>query len=548
MTAGQFQEEVLRRLEEAGQKLAAIRDGAVDALGVDARDGPQGLARGGSDQPFRAFVESMQEGAVLLALDGTILYANSVFAAMVGRVPSQLVGLELGELVLPDYEYTAQDLLKSGLQRTTKGTLRFRADGDSIPAQLTLSPLARGPEPTCCCVVFDLRERELIEKADAAQQAAQQANAAKDRFLAILSHELRSPLNTVLGWAQILTQRPDLDESARRAVQTIERSARAQAQMIADLLDISRIVAKKLHLEFDVVDFKSVVESAVSSAAVARTDRSVEIASEMPELDVPIHGDSTRLQQIVTNLLNNAVKFTPSGGKIRVRLESAGGEAVLAVSDTGIGIQPAQLPHVFEPFRQAGTELNHRKGGLGLGLAIARELAEAHGGRVEAQSDGPGCGATFTVRLPQAPAQAPSVAEDRGPGAELRQVRVLVVDDETDTLELTRYLLEGAGAVVETVDSAPAALSLLDSRRFDVLVSDIGLPEQDGHALVREVRARGYSGSVFPAIALTGYATSADATMCAAAGFQMHLAKPVDARELVRSIARLAATRESSPA
>jgi CheY-like chemotaxis protein len=201
---------------------------------------------------------------------------------------------------------------------------------------------------------------------------------------------------------------------------------------------------------------------------------------------------------------------------------------------------------VFDPFCQASADINQRKGGLGLGLAIARQLTEAHGGRITAHSDGPGCGCTFTVRLPQPPAQAPQSEEGAAPGGELREVRVLVVDDEADTLELTRYLLESAGAEVETADSAPAALSLLDSRSFDVLVSDIGLPGQDGHALVRELRARGYSGAAIPAIALTGYATSADATMCAAAGFQMHLAKPVDARELVRSIASLAASRASS--
>lgn len=545
MAATQSSEEVLRRFEEPEQTLPAICDGAVDAVTVHA-EGPRVFTQASPDQPFQTFVESMQEGAITLAADGTILYANAFFAAMLARLPSQLIGVELRALVLPDYEFTAQDLLKSGLSGTTKGTLRLRAGDDSIPVQLTLAPLTHGSEPTCCGVVFDLRERELVEKAHAAQQAAEQANAAKDRFLAILSHELRSPLNTVLGWAQILTQRADLDEPCRRAIQTIERSARAQAQMIADLLDISRIVAKKLHLELDVVDFKSVVESAVSAAALGRTDTSVELASELPELDVPVNGDATRLQQIVTNLLNNAVKFTPSGGKIRVRLESVDREAVLTVSDNGVGIHPGQLAHVFDPFRQAAADINHRKGGLGLGLAIARQLAEAHGGRVDAQSDGLGCGSSFTVRLPQAPVHVLSPVEGAGPGAELREVRVLVVDDEADTLELTRYLLESAGALVETADSAPAALAVLDSRRFDVLVSDIGLPEQDGHALVREVRARGHTGNALPAIALTGYATSADATLCAAAGFQMHLAKPVDARELVRSIARLAATRESS--
>jgi CheY-like chemotaxis protein/nitrogen-specific signal transduction histidine kinase len=430
------------------------------------------------------------------------------------------------------------------LNGTTKGTLRLRNDGDSLPVQLTLSPLEHGSMITCCGVVLDLRERECMEKAHAAQEAAEQSNAAKDRFLAVLSHELRSPLNTVLGWAQILNQRSDLDAATRRAVQTIERSARAQAQMIADLLDISRIVAKKLHLEFDLVDLKTVVESALSAAALSRADKRMEITSELPEFDAPVYGDATRLQQIVTNLLNNALKYTPSGGRIHVRLQAFAGELVLSVTDTGSGIVAEQLPHVFDPFRQAGAELNDRKGGLGLGLAIARQLVEAHGGQIEASSDGPGNGSSFTVRLPQAPAPSLNAVDGGSLGAQLFGLRVLVVDDESDTLELTRYLLETAGAGVETADSAHAALTLLASQHFDVLVSDIGLPGQDGHAFMREVRARGFSARSFPAIALTGYASAADATLCAAAGFQKHLAKPVEARELVHTIARLAAGRD----
>lgn len=533
--------ELVEELSHATQTLQAIREGSVDALVVEGPSGPAIYTLEGPDEPFRTFVEGMQEGAITISSDGKLLYANSFFADLIGCVPSEVIGRPLIEFVAPDYRYTCRSLLEQGLAHSIKGTLRLLRGVERIPVQLTLSPLNRRESPTCCGVVFDLREREQADAATAARDAAEQANAAKDKFLAVLSHELRSPLNAVLGWAQILGRSSTLDDASRRAVQAIERNARVQAQLIADLLDISRIVMHKLHLEMEVTDLKAIVESSVQAARLGLTasGKNLSIQSRSPEAEVHVYGDTTRLQQVVTNLLNNAMNFTESGGRIDVELALDGESARLTVRDTGVGIAAAQLEHIFDPFHQAAEDLNHRKGGLGLGLAIARQIVEAHGGSVSAASDGNGTGSTFTLRL--GPVVTPSFvasavsSEER----ELSKIQVLLVDDESDTLDVTRYLLEGAGATVKTADSAAAALEVIQKERFDVLVSDIGLPFQDGFALMREVRARGFGADALPAIALTGYASSSDARRSSAAGFQVHMAKPVDAQALVRAIKTL---------
>lgn len=532
-------------LSQAKQTLQAIREGSVDALVVEGPGGPAIYTLEGPDEPFRTFVEGMQEGAITLSDGGELLYANTFFADLVGSVPSEVMGRPLIEFVAPDYRYTCRSLIEQGLSRPIKGNLRLMRGTERISVQLTLSPLNRRETPTCCGVVFDLREREQADSANAARDAAEQANAAKDKFLAVLSHELRSPLNAVLGWAQILNRSPSIDDASRRAVQAIERNARVQAQLIADLLDISRIVMHKLHLEMEVADFKAIVESAVQAARLGLgvTGKKLVIESRSPEAEVYVYGDPARLQQVVTNLLNNAMNFTENGGRIDVGLSLEDDGAVLTVRDTGVGIAPGQLEHIFDPFHQAAEDVNHRKGGLGLGLAIARQIAGAHGGSINATSDGHGKGSTFTLRLgavvtPSFVART-TTTEER----ELSKLQVLLVDDESDTLDVTRYLLEGAGATVQTADSAAAALEVIQTQRFDVVVSDIGLPVQDGFALIREVRARGFGAEVLPAIALTGYASSSDARRSSAAGFQMHMAKPVDAQSLVRAIKTLSGKR-----
>jgi PAS domain S-box-containing protein len=529
--------ELKRRLDEATHTLEAIQAGSVDAVVVNGPNGVQIYTLESPDQPFRTFVEGMQEGALTLGQDGAILYANASFSALVQREPGELLGISFSELVVPSYHATCAQLLEEGFALTVKQRLRLESPTGTIPVQVTLSPLSGGEQPTCCAVVVDLREREQADRARAAREAAEQANAAKDRFLAVLGHELRSPLNTVLGWAQILGGRTDLDPVVHKAVKTIERNARSQAQLISELLDVSRIISGKLHLDFEVVDLKAIVVSALAAGTLT-LDKRVEIRSEVPDGDACVLGDTTRLQQIVTNLLGNALKFTDDGGSVEVRLSCDQRSVELSVADTGSGIDPQQIDVIFELFQQAAAP-SQRKGGLGLGLSITKQLVEAHGGRIRVQSPGAGLGATFTVQLPRANGPTPSAEDDSVIESRLTDRRILVIDDDADILELMRYALEHRGARVDTVQTAAAALDKLAHSTYDVLISDLGLPEQDGLALIREVRARGNSASSLRAVALTGYASEADARLCASAGFELHLVKPISPWEVARAITGL---------
>lgn len=524
--------------EDAHQTLDAIAAGNVDGVVVNGPRGPRVYRLEGPDEPFRTFVERMQEGALTLSSDGVILYANSFLVALLERDTQEVIGEKLASFVPSRYHATLEQLIHQGLTGTAKAELRLEVGSGGVPVQLTLSPFDGSDVPVCCGVVFDLAERERTEEAHAAQAAAEQANAAKDRFLAALSHELRSPLNTILGWAQILGSDHGLNERQARAVETIERSARTQAQLIADLLDISRIIAGKLELERSKLDFASIVESVLSAVGPAVEQKHLTVTVRSRE-DTDVFGDPTRLQQIVTNLLNNAIKFTEPGGNIEVTTEHEDGFVVLTVADSGIGMSKELLGRVFDVFHQ-GETTKSRQGGLGLGLAIAKQLAEAHGGTITANSDGEERGSVFTLRLPRTSKSSRPPRPEFAPDGELSGVRALVVDDDADNLELSRHLLVAAGAEVTTVDGAERALAELAPGRFGLIVADIGLRDQDGLALMREIRARGYGPEELPAMTLTGYAGVRDARLVDAAGYQRHLTKPVDAALFVKTAAEIA--------
>lgn len=525
-----------RRLDEALHTLDAIQNGSVDAVVVNGPRGTQLFTLESPDHPFRTFVEGMQEGALTLAGDGQILYANAFFAGLVGRPASEVVGAELSGFVAAPQRGSVALLVEQGLHGTVKHTLRLETPSGAAPVQITLSPLTQGDFPTCCAVVVDLREREQAERARAAREAAEEANAAKDRFLAVLGHELRSPLNTVLGWAQILGARNDLDATVQKALKTIERNARAQAQLISDLLDVSRIIAGKLHFDFEVVDLKAIVANAVSASRLT-LDKPIELVHTALEGDAHVLGDSTRLQQVAFNLLGNAIKFTERGGRIEVAVERTERYVQLRVKDSGVGIASDEIESIFELFQHSA--FSQRKGGLGLGLSISKQIVQAHGGQIEVYSPGPGQGSTFTVRLPIVTSSLPSPAEDHALDAQLHRRRILVIDDDADILELMRYALEHRGAQVDTVQSAAAALDRLGVERYDVLISDLGLPEKDGLQLLREVRARGHRPPELRAVALTGYASEADTRLCMEAGFELHLVKPISPWEVARAITQL---------
>ena len=388
---------------------------------------------------------------------------------------------------------------------------------------------------------------ELLAREQAARAEAESAGRAKDDFLAVVSYELRTPLQSMLGWAQLLKGRADEPAIVRKGLDIIERNSRTQAQLIEDLLDVSRIVAGKLRLERRRVDLAEVLRAALDSATVLADGRSIRIDAAIEALGGVVLGDPQRLQQIVSNLLSNAVKFTPPAGRIGVRLRREGTRATIAVEDSGCGISPEFLPHVFDRFRQAEDgATTRRRGGLGLGLAIVRHLVEAHGGTVAAESPGEGRGSTFTVTLPLVSVERPVLLEARAEtsprGARrLDGVRVLVVDDDPDACDLLETVLRGEGAEVHAVQSARAALDALPSFGPDVLLSDIGMPEEDGYALIRELRTRerAADGTHVPALALTAFASAADRAQALSLGFEAHMAKPASPRDLARTVATL---------
>ena len=394
----------------------------------------------------------------------------------------------------------------------------------------------------------------LIDQRKRTEEALLAADRQKDEFLATASHELRTPLNAILGWARILRSGRVDPVASRRGLETIERNAQAQVRVIEDILDGSRIVAGKLRLEVRPVDMATLVTAAIETLRPAADAKRIALLVDLEAGVATVSGDPERLQQVVWNLASNALKFTPRGGTVTVRVRRTGMDFELSVHDTGEGIAADFLPHVFDRFRQADGSTTRRQGGLGLGLALVRYLVEAHGGSVRAASDGPGRGAVFTVTLPldavfdsDAPPSAPTAgaaAPDAVRPGSLAGVRALVVDDEADARELVSTLLEANGAHVVTASSAEQALDLLARDPPMVLVSDIGMPQVDGYEMIRRLRARrGAEGGTTPAIAVTAYARGEDRRRALDAGFQRHLAKPVEPAELVRLVAELAATR-----
>jgi signal transduction histidine kinase/CheY-like chemotaxis protein len=401
----------------------------------------------------------------------------------------------------------------------------------------------------------------LLSTAQTERARAEIANRAKDEFLATASHELRTPLNAILGWARLL-RTGQLDASGyARGVETIERNARAQVRLIEDILDGSRIITGKLHLEIRALDMTQLVQAALDAVRPAAEAKGIKLSLSLDPDAAHITGDPERLQQVVWNLANNAIKFTPKGGATRVQLKRLGSDIELTVSDTGQGIDSDFLPHVFERFRQAEGTSTRRHGGLGLGLALVRHLVEAHGGTVCAESAGPGLGATFSARLPvQATfsshpdsVRPPPIASAELPftSATLSGISVLVVDDEPDARDLVATVLRARGADVTTAPSAARALELLGQSMPGVLVSDIAMPEVDGYELIRRVRSLVPGGRDLAAIALTAFARQEDRRRALEAGFHTHVAKPVEPAELVRvvaSVTRTASSREAQSA
>jgi PAS domain S-box-containing protein len=402
-------------------------------------------------------------------------------------------------------------------------------------------------------------KRALLDSERAARQDAERASAIKDQFLATLSHELRTPLGAILGWAHILRRKIDPAQAdLHKGIDVIERSTRVQTQLIDDLLDMSRITSGKLRLDVQPVSPITFIEAAVETIRPTAEASQVRIETMLDPLAGPVSGDPGRLQQIVWNLLANAVKFTPKGGKIQVLLERVNSHVEISIADTGVGIRPEVLPYIFERFRQGDGSITRRYGGLGLGLSIVKHLVELHGGGVRAKSPGEGQGATFVVHLPVKAVHAGEDAVRVHPEAvaashmafnpdELHGIKVLVVDDEPDSRELLRRVLEDSGALVLEAGDAQAAIAAIQDHKPHVLVSDIGMPEVDGYELLRLVRKLGPAkGGHLPAVALTAFARSEDRIRALRAGFTVHVSKPVEPSEIVATVASVAGRTEGA--
>ncbi|MGB3201332.1 MAG: ATP-binding protein [Nodosilinea sp.] len=539
-------------------------------------------------EQFLEFARPFPEPMILTAGNGQILAVNPPFSRLAGLPHQSLQGKMLFEVVADSADKVKQYLRAcSSSREMVIGSLTLSINGGSTCLCRCEGAVIRPRSPELSALILlrlknqesassrftllnkkidelakEVRQRQRAEEERAqllvqeqqARAEAEKLNRLKDEFLFTVSHELRTPLNAILGWSNILRTNKVDTVKLNRALETIERNARSQVQLIDDLLDISRIIAGKIRLNVQTVELLPMIEAALDTVRPAADSKNIRLQLVLDPAAGPVLGDSERLQQIVWNLLSNAIKFTPKRGRVQVCLQRVNPHVEIVVADTGQGISAEFLPYVFERFRQADGSITRSVGGLGLGLAIVRELVELHGGMVHAESPGEGQGATFTVNLPLMAVGPKAIEPERVHPAvgecvpfdcslRLDGLKLLIVDDDTDMRDLLTHTLEVCGAEVVAAASANEAISALatSSPRIDILISDIGMPYEDGYALLRRVRAlEPENGGRIPAIALTAYARTQDRTAALLAGFQSHVAKPVEPAELMAVIANLA--------
>lgn len=509
-----------------------------------------------------AVVETTDDAVITKNLDGVIQTWNNGATRVFGYTAEEAIGQPILLLIPPERhgeEETILGKLRRGERIEHYETVRRRKDGQLIDVSLSVAPVrdSTGKVVAASKIARDITARkrldaerdQLLESERTARAEAERISLSKDDFLAMLSHELRTPLNAILGWAQVLRGPNIRAEDLREGLEVIERNTRVQGQLIEELLDMSRIVSGKVRLDVKTVDLQDVVKAALESVRHAAESRGIRLKAILDTAAGPVRGDDARLQQCFWNLLTNAIKFTPKGGSVIVTLERVNSHVQVSVADSGQGISPDFLPHVFERFRQADQSTTRRHGGLGLGLAIVKQLVELHGGRVRVSSPGLGQGATFTIELPvtsvrPTPGREEESGRHRPLTADLPSLEgllVLVVEDEPDSRGLTKRVLEESGARVLIAGSAAEGMDLLVAERPHLILSDIGMPDVDGYQFIQQVRSLPPDrGGRTPAVAVTAFARPQDRTKALLAGFQTHLPKPVEPMELIATVASLA--------
>lgn len=535
-------------------------DGKIIGASKVARDITDSLALEGR---YKAIIASSDDAIISKDLNGVVQSWNESAERIFGYTAAEMIGKSITLLFPPDRldeEPKILEQLRRGQRVDHFETVRVRKDGRELDVSVTISPI-KGPTGLIIgvskvarditSIKRVLREREeLLKRETEARAEAERVSRMKDEFLATLSHELRTPLNAILGWATILgTELTGASETMVQGVQIIERNARAQAQLIEELLDMSRIINGKLRLDVKPLDLQFVVNDAFESVIPAAEAKGIRLTKVLDPKGASVTGDSNRLQQVLWNLLTNAVKFTPKGGRIQVFLRRINSHVEISVVDSGQGITPDFLPHLFTRFSQADTATDRQYGGLGLGLALVKSLAELHGGNVKAYSEGAGRGSTFTVSLPLTavvredhepvltPAPSAASTTDR---PDLSGFCVLVVDDEADARQLIEHLLVKCKAAVITAGSAAEGLDAVKRHRPDMILSDIGMPKEDGYEFLAKLRRLpNAEGGDIPAVALTAFARSEDRRRALMAGFQMHLPKPVEPAELLAVVSNI---------
>ncbi len=526
------QHETLRlRVTEAEEMLRAIQHGEIDALVIERADGNQVYTLNSADEPYRNLVEQMQEGAVVMTTSGDILYANTRFAALVGEPLQSVTGSHVGRFVHASDTYDVETLLGAGSGRGRCRLLGSESGAFEVSLSLTTTASAHGDRRNL--IVTDMRE--LLE-AHGERDRAERDSRMKDEFLALVAHELRSPLGAIGAASQVLKVLHTV-AGRTQAHDVIARQVGHITRLVDDLLDIERVVSGKIRLNRQPLDLADVMRAVVATfTADARLDRQIDLCTESAWVD----GDAVRIAQVLTNMLTNAVKYTPPGGRIRAELRVDGADAVLSVEDSGYGIPPSLLPFVFDMYVQSGQTLDRARGGLGIGLALVRRLVELHGGTVAASSDGEGKGSRFTVRLRRLPLEErPSGVLSFPRERRAKPTRVLLIENSGEAREMLRATLELAGHAIYNATDGVGGIELLNVARPHVAIIDVSLPGMDGYEVARRIREKP-QGRGMLLVALTGQGSPGDSEHSLEHGFDYHLVKPVDPDYLARLIGEVA--------